>query len=285
MDNIQKIVEQLKAKQDADHTELSARKAVPRKKGAIVSSDYQTGNLDSLQEITYEQTKIINTDPSELAEKRLIAGLIKDPRSLPFRMLRTQVLQQLRENNWNSLAINGATQGAGKSFVASNLALSIALEVNQTVLLVDMDLRRPSIHKYFGIEPAYGLLDYIQDDVPINEIMINPGIERLVILPGRGSTDEASEKISSPKMLRLVEEMKNRYKSRILIFDLPPLLSVDDAWVFLPHVDAGLLVVENGKNTEQEVIKSLQILELTNFIGAVLNKDNEENQSNYYYNY
>ena len=96
---------------------------------------------------------------------------------------------------------------------------------------------------------------------------------------------KASEIISSPKMLRLVEDMKNRYKSRIIIFDLPPLLSVDDAWVFLPHVDAGLLVVENGKNTEHEVIKSLQILEVTNFIGAVLNKDNEENQSNYYYKY
>jgi protein-tyrosine kinase len=285
MDNIQKIVEQLKAKQDADHKEVSARNAVPRKNGTLVSSDYQAGHLDSLQEIAYEQTKIINTDPSELAERRLIAGLIKDPRSLPFRMLRTQVLHQLRENSWNTLAINGATQGAGKSFVATNLAVSIALEVNQTVLLVDMDLRRPSIHKYFGIDPEYGLLDHLQDDVPINKIMVNPGIERLVIIPGKGSTDEASEIISSPKMLRLVEDMKNRYKSRIIIFDLPPLLSVDDAWVFLPHVDAGLLVVENGKNTEHEVIKSLQILEVTNFIGAVLNKDNEENQSNYYYKY
>jgi len=284
MDNIQKIVEQLKAKQETKDVDISTEEIVSRKKQSNVSSDYHARNLDSLQEITYDETRIIKTDPYESSKKRLIAGLKDDPRSTPFRMLRAQVLRQLRENNWNTLAINGATQNAGKSFVAANLAVSIALELNQTVLLVDLDLRKPSLHKYFGFEPEYGLLDYMQNDVPVKDILVNPGIERLVILPGKGTTNEASEKISSPKMLQLMDEMKNRYKSRIIIFDLPPLLSVDDAWVFLPHVDAGLLVVENGKNTEEEVTKSLQILERTNFIGAVLNKTNENNKY-YYYNY
>ena len=284
MDNIQKIMEQLKAKQDKNDEKVSTRQKVSRNGDSTVSSTYHNEHIEPLHELTYDVTRIIKTDPGELAERRVIAGLKGDPRSTPFRMLRAQIMQQFREHNWNTLAITGATQNAGKSFIAANLAVSVALELNQTVLLVDLDLRKPSIHKYFGFEPEYGLLDYMQNGVPIKNILVNPGIERLVILPGKGSTDEASEIISSPKMIRLIEEMRSRYKSRIVIFDLPPLLSVDDAWVLLPHVDAGLLVVENGKNTEEEVTKSLQILERTNFIGAVLNKTDEENK-NYYYNY
>lgn len=284
MDHIQKVVEQLKAKQDAEKNKVSSENIVSDKKNYKITNEHHTEDLDSLKNITYDQTKIVKTDANVFAENRLIAGLKGDPRNTPFRMLRAQVLQQLREHNWNTLAINGATQGAGKTFVATNLAVSIALEVNQTVLLVDLDLRRPSVHKYFGFEPEYGLLDYLQDDIPVKDILINPGIERLVLLPGKGSTDEASEKISSPKMLRLVDELKSRYNSRIIIFDLPPLLSVDDAWLFLPHVDAALLVVENGKNTEEEVIKSLEILKRTNYIGTVLNKADEKSKD-YYYSY
>ena len=188
------------------------------------------------------------------------------------------------KNNWNSLAITAATQGAGKSLIAANLAISISLEVNHTVLLVDLDLRRPSIHKYFGFEPEYGLHDYLIDDINVKDILVNPGFERLVLLPGKGTTYDSSELISTPKMMQLVEELKHRYKSRIVIFDLPPLLALDDSLVFIPHVDSALMVVENGKNTEDEVVQSLKLLEHTNLIGTVLNKV-DEGKPKYYYGY
>ena len=283
MDHIQKIVEQIKSEQARSNNDRPEKYVLSKKKEAIHDSKQHLEHADSLLDIKYDQTKKIEIDPDKLIENKLIACIKSDPRSTSFRMLRTQVLQKLRENNWNTLAISGATKGAGKSFVAANLAVSIALELNQTVLLVDMDLRRPNTHTYFGFVPEDGLLDYIQNDVPIKDIMINPGIDRLVILPSHGTTEDASEIISSPKMLRLIDELKNRYRSRVVLFDLPPLLSVDDAWVFLPHVDASLLVVENGKNTEDEVNKSLKILERTNFIGAVLNKADEDNSDRYSY--
>jgi len=282
MDHIQKIVEQARARQKKSEQAVVRRKPVIEKKDAIVTSANQTTAPVPLETIKYDQTTTIISSPDELAERRVVAGLKSDSRSTPFRMLRSQVLHQLRENNWNSLAINAATQGAGKSLVAANLAVSISLEVNQTVLLVDLDLRRPSIHKYFGFEPEYGLLDYLVRDVPLTDILVNPNIERLVLLPGKGTTVEASELISAPKMMQLVQELKNRYESRIVIYDLPPLLSVDDAWGFLPQVDSSLLVVENGKNTEDEIQKAMHILEGSNFIGAVLNKASEESSSNYY---
>lgn len=275
MDHIQKAIKKAKAeRQDSKSSpsKLSSSSLFPRR----IENTFEKGS------ITYNQTKIIKKTPEELAERRLVAGLQNDPRSTLFKLLRTQVLQQLRENNWNSLAITAATQGAGKSLVAANLAISISLEVNHTVLLVDLDLRRPSVHKYFDFKPEYGLRDYLMDSVPIQDILVNPGFERLVLLPGRGSTYDASELISSHKMMKLVEELKYRYNSRMVIFDLPPLLAVDDAMVFLPHVDSALLVVENGKNTEEEVLKSMKLLEHTNYIGTVLNKSDEGKEKHYY---
>ena len=228
------------------------------------------------EKIEYSQTRRINLPQSVLSENRLIAGNRSDPRATSFRMLRTQVLHAMRENDWTSLAITGPSSGIGKSLIATNLAISISHEVNQTVLLVDVDLRNPTVHKYFDFEPDYGLLDYLKGEADLGELFVNPVFKRLVLLPGRGTSSASSELLSSPRMVNLVKDLKARYQSRIIVFDLPPLLNVDDAMVFLPNVDATLLVVENGKNTESEVQHSMRLLEGTNLIGTVLNKADEE---------
>jgi protein-tyrosine kinase len=227
-------------------------------------------------DIEYTQSRRIHVAQNILSENRIIAGNRSDPRATSFRMLRTQVLHAMRENGWLSLAITGPVAGVGKSMVATNLAISISHEVNQTVVLVDLDLRRPTIHKNFGFDPDFGLLDYLTGDVELSEVFVSPSFKRLVLLPGRGTTKESSELLSSPKMLKLVKELKSRYDSRIIIFDLPPLLNIDDALVFLPNVDSTLLVIENGKNTKSDVQNSLRLLEGTNLIGTVLNKSDEE---------
>lgn len=232
--------------------------------------------------IEYSQTRHINVPQNVLSENRLIAGNRSDPRAVSFRMLRTQVLQAMRENDWTSLAITGPSSGIGKSLIATNLAISISHEVNQTVLLVDVDLRNPTIHKYFDFAPNYGLLDYLMGEADLTDLFVNPAFKRLVLLPGRGSSNASSELLSSPRMTNLVKDLKGKYQSRIIIFDLPPLLNIDDAMVFLPNVDSALLVVENGKNTQSEVENSIRLLESTNLIGTVLNKADEEPQDYYY---
>ncbi len=236
------------------------------------------------QHISYSKTKVIKSSPEVYAESRLIAALKHDPRSTSFRMLRTQILKTLRKNQWNSIAVTAATQGAGKSFVAANLAVSISTEVNQTVMLVDLDMRRPTIHRYFGFKPEHGLQDYLTGKVELESVLVNPSMERLVVLPGRGTHPESSELISTPRMRDLSHELKTRYKARIVIYDLPPVLAVDDAMVFMPHADAALFVVENGVNTEDEVRRSMNLLGATNLLGTVLNKS-EERSSDYYYGY
>lgn len=222
--------------------------------------------------IQYTRTRRVAAGTDVMRERRLIMGLKNDPHADVFRLLRTQVLKQLRDNNWSSLAIVAPTAECGKTFVTANLAIALAMEVNQTVLVVDADLRNPQVAWYFGVDAEKGLLDYLHDDIPVEDLLINPGFERLVVLPGRHTSSVSSELLSLPKMTALVDELKNRYASRIVLFDLPPLLSSDDALLFMPHFDSALLVVEDGKTTPDEVQRSLAILEETNLAGTVLNK-------------
>ncbi|UHD16225.1 CpsD/CapB family tyrosine-protein kinase [Thiocapsa bogorovii] len=189
-----------------------------------------------------------------------------------YKILRTQVLQRLRLNGWRTLGITATTQGNGKTLTSLNLAISLAMEVNQTVLLADLDLRRPSLATYLAEERLNGLSDYLIGRYDISEILINPGIDRLVILPGNEPLINSSEQLSSPRMVQLVEELKTRYPDRIVLFDLPPLLVGDDVMAFAPNCDALMLVVEENKTTSEELHRAFELLEGQNIIGTVLNK-------------
>ena len=241
-------------------------------------------DVHPLDSIRYTKTQTAIMDPDLLRNNRVIMGLYNDPRADIFRVLRTNVLKQLRENSWNSFAITSATPGAGKTFISVNLAIAIAMEGNQSVLIVDADLRCPSVGQYLGLQGEFGLVDCLKGDVSLEDTLINPGIERLVVLPGKNSNNNSSELISSRKMVNMIQEIKSRYKSRIIIFDLPPLFTADDALMFMPYVDAALLVVEDGKNSSDELQHSMHILEQTNLLGLVLNKSRQKHPT-YQYGY
>jgi Mrp family chromosome partitioning ATPase len=229
-------------------------------------------DLVSLENIQYTQTKTVMLSRELLRRQRVIAGY--DPCAFvdAYKILRTRVLQKMREQGWTTLAVTSPGAGCGKSLTAINLALSIALEVHQTVLLADANLRDPSVHRYLGIDPVVGLSDHLMDNVPIQKILINPkGISRFVVLPGKRPIFNSSELIASPKMARLVEELKNRYPSRFVVFDLPHLATAD-ALSFTPYVDAVVLVVEEGKTTQDELSEAIATLQDTPLVGLVLNK-------------
>lgn len=223
--------------------------------------------------LTYSQTRTVDADINVLKERRVISGLEQNAFTDAYKILRTQVLQRLRENGWNSLAVTSPGENEGKTLTAINLAISLAMEVDYTVLLVDADLRHPSVHAYFGLEAEYGLSDYLTSNKPLSELLIHPAqAPGFVILPGGKPLINSSEMLSSPKMVRLVEELKARYPSRIILFDLPPLLSAADALAFSPYVDAALLVLEEGKTQTQDIQHAVGLLQGTTLIGTVLNK-------------
>ena len=222
--------------------------------------------------IVYQQTRKVNVDATTLKNNRLIAGCSVDKRAEPYRQLRTQVLHKMRANDWKTLAITSPNENAGKTITALNLAISLSKEVNQTVMLVDLDLRNPSVLTALDITTQVGIVDHLQGKAAIRDILINPGFERLVIMPGKADPNYSSEILSSPTMHALIEDITSRYESRIIVFDLPALLVNDDALAFIPFVDAALLVVEDAATTSYQVERSLQLLSGTHVIGTVLNK-------------
>ena len=223
------------------------------------------------EKIVYTQTRQLDLSEKALRDRRVVAAG-KDGAADAFRLLRTQVLRRMRARNANALAITSPSSGDGKTLTAVNLAISIAKEVNHTILLGDLDLRRPDVHNYFSYQPTFGISDYLLSDTPITEILFNPGIERLVVLPGRQPLSNSSELLSSPRMVQLVEDMKKRYPSRFVLFDLPPVLSADDVLAFSPYVDAVLLIVQDAKTRRDDLQRAVELLRDTYLIGTVLNQ-------------
>ena len=227
---------------------------------------------EGIPAINYTTTRQVELSNEVLKNNHIVAGFQHDKEAEVYRQLRTQVLQKLRANNWKTLAVTSPHESAGKTTTAVNLAVSLSKEANQTVLLVDLDLGSPSVHKVLGFDVNGGLVDHLKDEKNIAELLINPGLERLVILPSNEDERYSSEILSTPKMQSVLKDLTSRYESRIIIFDIPSLLVNDDALIFTPYVDAALLVVEDGVTTSQEIEQSLQMLEGTNLLGTVLNK-------------
>jgi protein-tyrosine kinase len=202
---------------------------------------------------------------------RIVAHRTRSKEADTFRILRTQVLQAMAQGGMKTLGITSPNYGDGKTTIALNLALSIALDLNQTVLLVDLDLRKPNVMDYLGLIAPVGLTDYFTNDVPIADCLIRPSFERLSLLPAGRMLENSSEVLGSPKIAALAEELKTRYPDRLIIYDLPPVLAQDDPMVFLPHVDGLLLVVREGSTRTSDLKASLRALSSAHVIGTVLN--------------
>lgn len=233
--------------------------------------------------IEYTHTQVVPVSPQLLHEKRVITQETDPIVVDAYKLLRTRVMSRMQTNDWKALGVTSASENEGKTLTSTNLAISIAMKLNYTVVLIDADMRRPSVHQLFGIEPELGLSDHLESGAPLENILINPGIDRLVLLPGRKSTVGSSELLASPRMVQLVQELKTRYPSRIVVFDLPPALLGDDVAAFSPHMDAALLVVEDGQTQSEMLSKSVELLEGVNLLGTVLNKSMEGARNEYYY--
>ena len=220
----------------------------------------------------YTETAIAKSDPKRTSKERLVADSFGHPASDIYGLLRTQVLQRLKKHGMSTLAVTAPQLTSGVTTTAANLAIAIALDVNQTVLLVDLNLRKPAIHERFGFQPRVGIDDYLRGQAELKDCLVCPGITRLVVLPAREAKGEAAaEVISSPRMTALAKELQNRYADRIIIYDTPPLLTSSDTLGFLPSVDAVLLVARSGRTTKAELDKSAHLLGNKSIVGTLLN--------------
>jgi len=230
---------------------------------------------------TYSRSKRIYLKPGLIAENRCFAHLDNVPEMEAYRMLRTQIIQRTRGSGCNTIMVTSALPGEGKTITAINLAFTFAREFQHTVLLVDGDLRKQSIHKYLGYAGERGLIDYLADGVPLPELIKWSGIEKITLISGGRSCQESAEMLGSPRMKELVSEMKSRYHERYIIFDVPPVLSGAEALTFYPLVDCVVVVVQAGKTSMDDVKKALQFLPQEKILGFALNRCLASSQSEY----
>lgn len=178
--------------------------------------------------------------------------------------------------------VTSALPGEGKTLTSINLSLSFAKEFNQTVLLVDSDFRRQSVYKYLGISSDRGIVDYLLERLDLNDLIVWPNIEKFTLISGGMNISDSSELIGSPRMKNMVNEIKQRYDDRLIIFDTPPVLAGADAIAFAPLVDCYIMVVEEGRTPIKEINIALDMLPKEKFLGFVLNK-RKNSVSRYYY--
>ena len=237
--------------------------------------EIQPGIPDPDSPISNTQTRIIPPKAKVFARNRVITYVTDEAVVGAYKVLRTRIMQRMTANDWKTFAITSPASGEGKTLTAINLAISLARALTHTVVLVDLDLRRPRVHKYFDYRAEHGICDHLLGDVPLPEILFSPQVDGLVVLPGREPVANSSELLTSPKMMRLIEELKTRYPSHIMLFDLPPLFAADDVLAFSPYVDAVLLVIEEGKTPQDQLTRSMELLRASNILGTILNKSSE----------
>lgn len=236
-----------------------------------------------IKDIQYSHTRTAPIEMQTMIRNRLISSGFNPEVVESYKLLRTHILQKTYAQHHNALMITSPLPDDGKTLTAINLAIILAQELSQTVLLVDLDMRLPSIPRYFGFQADYGLVDYLEGRMTIPELLVHPkGIDGLVILPAGRPTDWAAELIRSPRMLDLVPELKSYYPDRYVLFDLPPMLSFSDALSFAPLSDGIIMVVEARKTSRDDLKRCQEMLQGHRILGYVFNKAEDLNQSRYY---
>jgi exopolysaccharide/PEP-CTERM locus tyrosine autokinase len=223
-----------------------------------------------------EKRFTLGTAPAKYARREIEKDLVTlmNPQSFEaeqFKILRTNLLFSESGKTPRSVMVTSAMPGEGKSFVAANLAVSVARHVNWNVLLLDCDLRRPSIHRQFGFKNVSGLSDYLADGKGLEQLLLKTGIDNLTILPAGKPTDHPSELLSSARMAALLDEVAARYHDRLIILDSPPPRLTAEAGALARYVDGILVVVKYGSTPKDSVMELIGKLGRDKILGAVVN--------------
>lgn len=227
----------------------------------------------------------ITLDKAALHDNLLLPQLQDAGALRAYKILRTRVLRRLEANQWHSFAVTGVTAGEGKTLTATNLAIALAQDVNTWVALVDLDLQRPRVAEYLGMRNTNGekgLGDFLLGNASFENIVYQPDIERLAVIPNFSPMLNASETLASPRMVELMQALEAETPRRILIFDMPPVLAADDVLAFAPQIDGLLLVVAEGTTDRSSLRRAKEVLAEMNLLGVVLNRSAERNDAAYY---
>lgn len=218
-----------------------------------------------------ESFREVLCDFDRFAEHRIISNE-QDPVLNAYRVLRTRVLQKMEQNNWRTLAVVSPGSGAGKTVTAINLAIAVGSKQGSRATLVDLDFYRPRVASYLGVPDAPSILDYFEGAMSLAEVTVKPDLPDVLLIANERVSRKGAEHLTSARADELIVRTVNDYGSRIVVFDMSPMLGCDDTIAFLPKVDCVLLVVASGQSREPEIKEAVRLLKGVNVVGTVLNK-------------
>jgi exopolysaccharide/PEP-CTERM locus tyrosine autokinase len=219
----------------------------------------------------YDFLPPLEESPTELKEL-IVLNEPDSPMAECFRFLRSRVTRPAAGNPPRTILVTSALMGEGKTFVACNLAVSISRSLEEHVLLIDADLRDPSVHEVFGIPSSRdGLSTFLSKDTALSSLLKRTSIDKLSILPAGNSTETPSELLSSARMKELIREVRDRYPDRFVIIDGPPLQLTAETPVLANEVDAVIFVVRHGKTPRDAAKSALEKIQKEKLLGVVYN--------------
>ena len=235
--------------------------------------------FDALQKVEREKYTEEKEDPQKTAPEEIILDekLITyfQPSSMvaeQFRRMRTLILRpKLDAPPPKTILVTSAMSGEGKSLIAVNLAITIAAELHSHALLVDCDLRNPSLSRLFGLGDAKGLSSYLLGQAEIPDLLIKTSIDKLTFIAAGNLEENPVELIGSNKMTSLVQDLKTRYDDRFIILDSSPVLATTEPSVLNKMVDGIILVILSGKTPRESISQAVKMLDKEKILGVVLN--------------
>jgi receptor protein-tyrosine kinase len=225
------------------------------------------------------RSREVELDLARLEEAGYVIGANGSSRiAEEFRIIKRPVLTNIQAagkemTRQNMVMVTSSQPGEGKTFTAINLALSIAMEMDKRVLLVDADVAQPSIPHRLGLSPEKGLLDLLSDPaITLSECLLRTNIDKLTILPAGTPHARSTELLASEAMSRLIADLANRYPDRVVVFDTPPLLASSESRVLATYLGQVLFVVEADRTAQATITEALSTIESCPVVMTVLNK-------------
>lgn len=210
--------------------------------------------------------------PEGHAQRYRITALSGGRDAAPYDMLRSRIIRMMKEKGWSRLAITSPEAGCGKSTVSLNLALSLARQKDLKVLLLDLDFRRPSLHRTLGFNPESSLHEYLEGAAEFEKCAVRMG-DNLIVGLNLSHSRRPSELLQSQSLRDALDAVERRWRPDIVIFDMSPMLASDDNVGFLSNADCALLIAAAESTTLPNIdICEKEIAQLTNVLGVVLNK-------------
>ncbi len=220
-----------------------------------------------------ERNRILYTEEHLVAEARGAAA---------YRLLRGRILQQMRARNWSCIGIASPGPGEGKTVTTLNLALAIAREKQRTVYLLDLDMRSPRVMEYLGARPAASLSRYFTESLAAGDVLFETDMDKLIVAGATEPVRSASELLATLRLEELLRSIRHRSPDALILIDLPPVMSTDEALVVAPRVDALFIVATEGRTRRDALVRAIDLLSDFPVAGIISNRSSESIGADYY---